>query len=203
MARPPRPRCWRCAPSPWSRRRDRITHGRANGWPRRAHRARQRRVHLADLARLAFDLVAQDVRVDARPRAPAPAAASSALLRRGDQVHLVAGEARRRRASAFRTRRSRGRRAPRPARRCRSARGWRSASAQVVGSGTVGPLAMTAGSSPGTSLISSVTTRAGAQRAASRPPLIADRCLRTQFISSIAAPLRSSALVDRLLVLEA
>jgi hypothetical protein len=58
-----------------------------------------------------------------------------------------------------------------------------SASAQVVASGTVGPLAMTDGSSPGTSLMVSVTTRAGAQAAARRPPLMRDRCLRTQFIS--------------------
>ncbi len=70
-----------------------------------------------------------------------------------------------------------------------------SACAQVLASGTVGPLAMTSGASPGTSLISSVTTRAGAHIAASRPPLIADRCLRTQFISSMAAPLFSSALL--------
>ena len=62
---------------------------------------------------------------------------------------------------------------------------------------------MTAGASPGTSLTSSVTTRAGAHAAARRPPLIADRCLRTQFISSIAAPLFSSALVDRLLLFQA
>ncbi len=41
----------------------------------------------------------------------------------------------------------------------------RSASAQVVASGTVGPLPITDGASPGTSLINSVTTRAGAQRA--------------------------------------
>ena len=68
-----------------------------------------------------------------------------------------------------------------------------SASAQVDGSATVGPLAITAGSSPGTSLMASVTTRAGAHAAASLPPLIADRCLRTQFISSMAAPLASSA----------
>ena len=40
-----------------------------------------------------------------------------------------------------------------------------------------------------------MTTRAGAHAAASRPPLIAERCLRTQFISSIAAPLFSSALL--------
>ena len=66
-----------------------------------------------------------------------------------------------------------------------------SASAQVVASGTVGPLAMMLGSSPGTSLIVSVTTRAGAQAAASRPPLMRERCLRTQFISEMLAPLAS------------
>ena len=58
---------------------------------------------------------------------------------------------------------------------------------------------MTDGSSPGTSLISSVTTRAGAQAAAKRPPLIADRCLRTQFISEIVAPLLSNSLLIRCL----
>ena len=81
------------------------------------------------------------------------------LLRRGDQVHLVAGEQPRRRAWAFPAR-------PAPAGPCArrgtldavALRGWRSASAQVVASGTVGPLAMTAGSSPGTSLMVSVTT---------------------------------------------
>ena len=62
------------------------------------------------------------------------------------------------------------------------------ASAQLVASGTVGPLAMTEGSSPGTSLMVSVTTCAGAQAAASRPPLMRDRCLRTQFISVMLAP---------------
>ena len=64
---------------------------------------------------------------------------------------------------------------------------------RCVGSGTVGPEAITDGSSPGTSEISSATTRAGGAAAASRPPLIAERCLRTQFISSIVAPERSSA----------
>ena len=68
-----------------------------------------------------------------------------------------------------------------------------SASANVVGSGTVGPDAITDGSSPGTSEIASVTTRAGAAAAASRPPLIAERCLRTQFISVMFAPDFSSA----------
>ena len=54
---------------------------------------------------------------------------------------------------------------------------------------------MTAGSSPGTSEIARVTTAAGAAAAASRPPLIADRCLRTVLISPIVAPERSSARV--------
>ena len=50
-----------------------------------------------------------------------------------------------------------------------------SASVQVVGSATVGPEAMSIGLSPGTSEISSVSTRAGWQAAASRPPLMPDR----------------------------
>ncbi len=54
---------------------------------------------------------------------------------------------------------------------------------------------MTAGSSPATSEIASVTTGAGAAAAASLPPLIAERCLRTQFISPMAAPERSNACV--------
>jgi hypothetical protein len=78
-----------------------------------------------------------------------------------------------------------------------SAMAWRSsrarASAQVPGSGTVGPLAMTEGSSPGTSEISRLSTRAGAQAAASRPPLMAERCLRTVFIAPMGAPLASRA----------
>ncbi len=70
-----------------------------------------------------------------------------------------------------------------------------SASAQLVGSPTVGPEAMSRGSSPGTSEISSVTTRAGWHSAPSRPPLSADRWRRTQFISEIVAPLASSAVL--------
>ena len=69
----------------------------------------------------------------------------------------------------------------------------RRASAKVVGSGTVGPEAITEGSSPGTSLMRYVTTRAGWAAAARRPPFTAERCLRTQFISAIVAPLRSRA----------
>ena len=52
---------------------------------------------------------------------------------------------------------------------------------------------MSIGSSPGTSEISRFSTRAGWQAAARRPPLIADRCRRTQFISPMVAPERSSA----------
>ncbi len=66
------------------------------------------------------------------------------------------------------------------------------ASAKVVGSATVGPDAMVPGSSPGTSEMSSVTTRAGYAAAASRPPLIAERCFRTVFISPMVAPEESS-----------
>ena len=69
--------------------------------------------------------------------------------------------------------------------------------AYVVGSPTVGPDATTEGSSPGTSEMISVTTGAGQAATARRPPLIADRCLRTQLISAIGAPLRSSAAPTR------
>ncbi len=69
---------------------------------------------------------------------------------------------------------------------------WRrttsSASANVDGSATVGPEAMTAGSSPGTSEMAKVTTSAGRHAKASRPPVMAERCLRTQLMSSMGAP---------------
>jgi hypothetical protein len=66
---------------------------------------------------------------------------------------------------------------------------WTSAS--VLGSATVGPEAMAAGSSPGMSLIAKVTTRAGRAASARRPPLMRERCLRTAFISTMLAPLAS------------
>ena len=68
-----------------------------------------------------------------------------------------------------------------------------SACARVVGSATVGPEATSSGSSPGTSDITRLTTRAGLHASASRPPLMADRWRRTQFISPMLAPLRSRA----------
>ena len=59
------------------------------------------------------------------------------------------------------------------------------ASPKVLGSGTVGPDAITAGSSWGTSEIARVIKVAGAHDSASLPPLIADRCLRTVLICLI------------------
>ena len=67
------------------------------------------------------------------------------------------------------------------------------ASSVVVGSATVGPEAMTAGSSPGTSDINRLTMPAGLAAAARRPPLMALKCLRTQFISPMVAPDLSNA----------
>ena len=77
-----------------------------------------------------------------------------------------------------------------------------SASAEVVGSATVGPDAMSIGRSPGTSEMSSVSIRAGWHAAASRPPLMADRWRRTQFISRMVAPLASKRAVHGLLQVE-
>src|SRR2546429_9882432 len=50
------------------------------------------------------------------------------------------------------------------------------ASASLVRSGNVGPEPTIAGSSPGISDRTSVTTRAGAAASASRPPFTPDRC---------------------------
>ena len=67
------------------------------------------------------------------------------------------------------------------------------ASAKVVRSGTVGPEPITPGSSLGTSEISHDSTRAGWAAMARRPPLMAERCFRTVFISTMLAPDFSSA----------
>jgi len=48
----------------------------------------------------------------------------------------------------------------------------------------------------GTSEIAIVTSRAGCARAARRPPLMRERCLRTVLISVIDAPQASSDLVS-------
>jgi hypothetical protein len=58
---------------------------------------------------------------------------------------------------------------------------------------------MIAGSSPGTSEIASVVSRAGRQAAASLPPLMAESWRRMRFIWSIGAPPASRArLISRL-----
>src|SRR5262245_59564604 len=61
------------------------------------------------------------------------------------------------------------------------------ASASVLGSATVGPEPIVAGSSPGTSEIASVSMGAGVALR-SRPPLMRDRWRRTVFISWMSAP---------------
>ena len=136
--------------------------------------------------------------------------ASRAMPRRGFERHLRAGDHARssRRPGAGRPAwafvaagLAGGRRSPAPA-SMPIAREDRAAHRRsVVGSATVGPEAITAGSSPGTSEISSVTTRAGCAAAASRPPLIADRCFaRSSSRRSwrrIAAALRLTACLSR------
>src|SRR6478752_5303370 len=92
-ARPPRP-----LGAPGARGRivtvvsppDRITQGLAKDAPRGAT-ARQRPVHLADLARLAFHLVGEDVGLDAGG-ARRRCSGFERLLRRGDHVRGVATE---------------------------------------------------------------------------------------------------------------
>ena len=69
------------------------------------------------------------------------------------------------------------------------------ASAHVVWSGTVGPLAITSSGLPITSLNASVISVAGATARASCPPFTALMCLRRQFTSLMVAPLASSASV--------
>jgi hypothetical protein len=69
------------------------------------------------------------------------------------------------------------------------------ASAQVLRSGTVGPLAITSSGLPTTSLSTSVTSVAGLAARASWPPLTRLICLRRQLIALIVAPHASSASV--------
>ena len=73
--------------------RDRRLAARKQHARRRDRLARQRRVHLADLARLAFDFVAEDVRRDAGGAGDGGGGVER-LLRRGDDVDDVAGERR-------------------------------------------------------------------------------------------------------------
>ena len=184
--RPPRPApATRTVVSPPERR----THGAAAGWPRSAT---WRAIAACTPATSRDSPSTASLRINGRQpasRATAAAASSAAC-----GVATTAKRLRARRASpGF------GVSSAAAARRAATAGGGTMAyfsstpraSAKVVGSGTVGPEAMVAGSSPGTSEIARVSTRAGHAAAASRPPLIAERCLRTQFISEIVAPERS------------
>ena len=150
-------------------------------------------MHPADLARLALEGIAQHERRHAglrapprrRPRAPAAAWRSS---RSAPGQTRVAGLGRLLRAASSGA-------APRPAARCGSAQ-RRPGIGEGRRVGTVGPEAITAGSSPGTSEISRLTTLAGWAAAASRPPLIAERCLRTHVhLADVGAARRASALL--------
>ena len=62
------------------------------------------------------------------------------------------------------------------------------ASSKVVGSGAVGPEAMTSSGSPITSEMIRLNKARPLNAWASRPPLKSERCLRTQFISLMVAP---------------
>jgi hypothetical protein len=59
-----------------------------------------------------------------------------------------------------------------------------------------GPRRWWRGRRPGTSEMHKVSERAGCRTAASRPPLMRDRCLRTRLMSEIGAPDASSAFVS-------
>ena len=80
------------------------------------------------------------------------------------------------------------------------ARSTPTASPNVDGSATAGPEPMTAGSSSiGAQTSDSANVIERPARTPSWPPLIADRCLRTAFISPMASPLASSARVTAIL----
>src|SRR5690242_7712010 len=62
------------------------------------------------------------------------------------------------------------------------------ASATVVGSGRVGPEAIDDSNPAGTSVMARVSFSDDEASAARRPPLTAERCLRTELISLMEAP---------------
>jgi hypothetical protein len=200
--RPPRPlpRTVTVVSPPESR-----TQGAASGWPWPDDLPGDGGHDLGHVARLALDGVAEDQAPPRRPWRATAAAASRAIcgvaIRMGDE----AGQTRVARFEGFAGGRFRGGRARLTGRQFD---GVTADDREGVGAGSwgrrpSGPEAMSTGWSPGTSEISRFTTRAGWQAAARRPPLIAERWRRTQFISEIVAPDLSSALVDRLLVVQA
>ena len=149
-------------------------------------------VHLADVLRLALDGVAEDVRRNSlaprhrRRRLRAPAAAPRRCASRRARA---AG----RPASPTRRGRSRAARGAQARSRCRSGGRCRSRRRTSSGRRPSGPTRCRPGDRLGRRRSASVSTRAGWHAAASRPPLIAETCRRTQFISPIVAPDASSA----------
>ena len=134
-------------------------------------------------------------------RASTPAARADrpprfeARHRRGDDRAVArTAQAAGRRASAFRPSPRRGARRPPVAARCRGARARRARRRRSCGSATVGPEAMTARVVAGHVGDEQRDDFAPAQAAAARrPPLMAERCFRTVFISPMVAPEASSA----------
>ena len=105
-------------------------------------------------------------RTRSRPPRTAASAARKASAGRAISLNSVAGERRVAGLRAFRWRDRPSARVDRVGQvELDSARRWRARRRASVGSGTVGPEPITAGSSPGTSEIASVTTRAGCARA--------------------------------------
>ena len=147
-----------------------------------------------DLAASPSRSVAEEDAVHSRRRGCLAAAALERIGGARDKLELRGARKSGRRASAIhwpdRRARERRRRAGRADSAPRSPAHRRASS----GSGTVGPEPITAGSSPGTSEIASVST-ARVRAPARRPPLMRERCLRTVFISPMLAPERSSARV--------
>ena len=188
------------APSPWSRRPTAAPPGSVTASaPTRKRPARKLQrncgMHEADIARLALDAVAEHDRCDSR-RQRRVGGGVERLLRAGDQRVPGAREQRRRRASASRPPRRRDARDHRSAAprsgiwRARRARRRRSSDRPRSG-----PRRSPRGRRPARRRSPASRHRAGAAAAASRPPLIAERCLRTALISPIVAPQRSKARV--------
>ncbi len=168
-----------------------------------APRARSPAMHLGDLARLALDRIAEDerragrARGRLRPRPRARSAAGATMIVSAPGEARVAGLRRlvaRRRAGA---RATAGRR-----HRCGSARGWRARRRRCVGSGTVGPEPITAGSSPGTSEIRRLTTSRRMGRGGEPPALDRREMLAHGVHLADVGAGGEQRPVDRLLVVE-
>ncbi len=170
------------------------------GRPVRAISRRDGGVHAGDLAGLALDLagehqrpVTQRAGASRRPR-PGPGGCCPrwccARAQRPDRPAWAFRGSRRARPVRVRSLTDAGTRSRMPYRSRIS-----TAPAKVEASGAVGPEPMTSRSSPITSESISDSTRAGAARRASCPPLMREMCLRMALISWILAPEASSSRV--------